>query len=106
MLGDLIFSTDFEKCRARLRQTSSLLRADVLLASHVGLKHAGNPDPAIGLLVQLEDRIPDPGAGEGCIVQGVTEMYLAVLIAVTQIETARLEIMKARGAVGLTIALP
>ncbi|SVC93800.1 uncharacterized protein METZ01_LOCUS346654, partial [marine metagenome] len=41
MLGDLIFSTDFEKSHARPRQTISLLRTDVLPASHVGLKHAG-----------------------------------------------------------------
>src|SRR5439155_21772987 len=56
-----------------------------------------NRNSAIAILIKLENGDENPRAGDDSVVERVAELHFPVVIAVTHVQSPRLEIVEARG---------
>lgn len=85
--------------QARLRRLQHLNTIEV------GAKSGGNMDTAVGVLVVFEERDEGSGRGDDGVVEGVTEVDVAVGVAVAEVEATGLEGVEATGTMRFGVAV-
>src|SRR5437879_9528718 len=89
-----------------LRRAQMIRRlCDPIETAHVLAEGGGNLDRPVGLLVVLEDRCHGSGKCQPGAVQGVHELGLAGLVAVSDICPARLELSEVRAGGDLQVTV-
>ena len=75
------------------------------LAAHVGAQHFGDGHSAIGLQVVFQESDQHTRRGHAGVVQGMSQLRLAVLILIADVQAACLGITQVRAAANLKILL-
>src|SRR5436305_404120 len=69
---------------------------NILLAAHVWAQGRWNAYTAIGLLVSFKQGQHDARRGDGCVVEGVYKLDLAIFVAIAHIHPTRLPVVEVR----------
>ena len=88
-----------------LHLRSHLMRLEEFLAAKVWAEGCWDANAAVGLLVCLHERQHDTGRGDGCVVERMWELHLALFVAIADIGAAGLPIVQVRARVRLTVSV-